>query len=188
MAGTIWIALHILTVKYTIFEPPFWAVFFLLFMKYRRLSKEQFLELHEEFARFLATQQITVKEWDTIKNDHPAMAEDELNIFSDIVWEDVLSKTNYLEHISKNHLNLFKCDSQKISRIFIQLQDDQKNFLNEKDFNWFLENPLHESLEYFTASKKYQKERNAELFELIEKGSQITKGALFKSLSEIIPR
>jgi hypothetical protein len=155
-------------------------------MKYRQLTKEQFLALHEEFSKFLATQQIDVKEWETIKKEKPAMAEDELNIFSDVVWEDVLIKTEYLEHISKNHINLFKCNSKEIIRIYIQLKDENKSFLETEDFEWFKNNPLDDAFEYFKAAKKYSKERNIELFDLIEKGSQISKGELFKTISELI--
>jgi len=155
-------------------------------MKYRQLTKEQFLELHKEFAEFLATQQIDVKEWELIKKDKPEMAEDELNIFSDIVWEDVLTKTKYLEHISENHINLFKCSSKEIIRIYIQLKDDSKSFLNEEEFNWFLLNPLDENIEYYKAVKKYQNERNVELFDLIEMGSRISKGSLFSTIGELI--
>ena len=155
-------------------------------MNYRQLTKEQFLELHNEFAKFLATQQIDVKEWETIKAEKPKMAEDELNIFSDIVWEDVLTKTEYLEHISENHINLFKCNSKEIIRIYIQLKDSSKSFLNETDFNWFLVNPLDKNIEYFKAAKKYSKDRNEELFELIEMGAQISKGSLFNTVSQLI--
>lgn len=155
-------------------------------MKYRQLTKEQFLELHEEFAKFLATQQIDVKEWETIKKEKPDMAEDELNIFSDIVWEDVLNKTEYLEHISEKHINLFKCNSKEVIRIYIQLKNDSKSFLNEEDFNWFLLNPLDDRFEYFKAVKKYNKNRNEELFDLIEMGGQISKGSLFTTVSQLI--
>lgn len=155
-------------------------------MKYRQLTKEQFIELHKEFAEFLATQQIDVNEWESIKNEKPEMVDEEMAIFSDIVWEDVLSKTNYIEHISANHINLFKCNSKEIIRIYIQLKDTSKSFLKESDFNWFLKNPLHENVEYFKAVKKYQKERNTELFELIEMGGRITKGNLFTTTSLLI--
>lgn len=155
-------------------------------MKYRQLTKEQFLELNKEFAEFLATQQIDVKEWDTIKKENPRMAEEELNIFSDVVWEDVLSKTNYLEHISKNDINLFKCSSKEIIRIYIKLNDVNKSFLNDVDFKWFLENTLDDKIEYFKASKKYSKDRNLEIFKLIEMGSHISKGELFRSISQLV--
>ena len=73
-------------------------------MKYRQLTKEQFESLHEEFARFLATQSIDVKEWNQIKEEKPKVAEDEMNVFSDVVWDDVLTKTNYVEHFSKTSI------------------------------------------------------------------------------------
>lgn len=155
-------------------------------MKYRQLTKEQFSALNKEFAIFLATQQIDAKEWEKIKKEKPLIAEEELGIFSDVVWEDVLSKTEYLEHISENHINLFKCEADNIVRIYIKLKDKNKNFLNTDDFQWFLKNPLAEDFEYFKAKKKYTKPRNIELFELIEMGSQISKGALFTSINQLI--
>ncbi|MGY0408408.1 MAG: DUF6495 family protein, partial [Polaribacter sp.] len=36
-------------------------------MKYRQLTKEQFEGLHEEFARFLASQHMDALEWKKIK-------------------------------------------------------------------------------------------------------------------------
>ena len=155
-------------------------------MKYRQLTTEQFSELHLEFSKFLATQQINANEWNTIKKEKPAMAEEELNIFSDVVWEDVLTKTNYLEHISKNDINLFKCNSEEIIRIYIKLNDTSKSFLNPTDYDWFLINPLDDKIDYFKAVKKYSKERNSEIFNLIELGSQISKGELFVKISQLI--
>ncbi len=155
-------------------------------MKYRQLTKEQFEALHEDFSKFLATQQIDVKEWEAMKLKKPKMAEDELNIFSDLVWEDVLTKTEYLEHISEKHINLFKCQSKEIIRIYIKLKDASKSFLNEDDYNWFLENPMNDSFEYYKASKKYAAERNIEIFKLIEMGSVISKGSLFNALGQLI--
>ncbi|WP_456377193.1 DUF6495 family protein [Lutibacter sp.] len=155
-------------------------------MKYRQLTKEQLLELHVEFSKFLATQQIDAKEWTKIKKENPKMAEEELNIFSDVVWEDVLTKTKYLEHISENDINLFKCNSKEIIRIYIKWNNPAKSFLQTTDFEWFLKNPLDKAIDYFKASKKYSKNRNLELFEMIEMGSQISKGELFSFISQLI--
>lgn len=166
---------------------PNWAVFLCqYFMKYRQLTKEQFSALHKEFALFLASQQIDAKEWEKIIKEKPLIAEEEMGIFSDVVWEDVLSKTEYLEHISENHINLFKCESDVIVRIFIKLNNTQKSFLNAADYQWFMKNPLDKQFEYFKAEKKYAKDRNQELFELIEMGSQISKGELFTAINQLI--
>ena len=88
-------------------------------MQYVRLTKEQLEELHQEFINFLATQSITADEWQEIKTTKPQVAEEEIDIFSDLVWENVLTKAKYLEHISPNQLHLFELREDKI--ISIQL-------------------------------------------------------------------
>lgn len=148
-------------------------------MTYRQLTKEQFEGLHSEFAQFLATQSIDVKEWKQIKEEKPAVAEEEMNIFSDIVWEDVLTKTQYLSHFSKTSVNLFKCDAAKIHRIAIKVKWDI-NLLEQKGFEWLMQNPMDNSVEIFKGSKSYTLKRNLELFDLIEKGSSIDNGEVYE--------
>ena len=81
-------------------------------MKYARLTKEQFEELHQEFINFLATQSITADEWEDIKTNKPNVAEQELDTFSDLVWFGVLGKVEYLEHISPQQIHLFQCNEK----------------------------------------------------------------------------
>jgi len=156
-------------------------------MKYRQLTKEQFESLHQEFALFLATQSIDVKEWNQLKKEKPQVAEEEMNVFSDVVWDDVLAKTNYLEHFSKQSVNLFKCDADKIHRIFVKINKDI-NLLEQEGFEWLLSNPTDEAVEYFNGTKKYTSERNVELFDLIEKGSSISKGELFEYFNQLLSK
>ncbi len=155
-------------------------------MKYTQLTKEQFEELHEEFAVFLAAQSIDVKEWDTIKKDKPELADKELNIFSDFVWEKVLDKANYLEHFSKDTLNLFKCNENDMQRIVVKVKKEGINLLDEKDFNWFIDHSKDASIEYLKGKKTYSKERNSDVFELIQQGAVVSKGELFEGILKII--
>ena len=154
-------------------------------MKYRQLTKEQFEGLHEEFARFLASQNIDKKEWDELKKEKPNVAEDEMNVFSDVVWDDVLTKTEYLEHFSEKTVNLFKCYEEEMSRIVIQVNKDI-NLLEQNGYEWLLKNPNNDAIEYFNGSKKYAGERNTEIFDLIEKGSSISKGELYEYFNRLI--
>jgi len=157
-------------------------------MKYRQLSKEQFEALHKEFAHFLASQQIDVKEWVKIKEEQPKVADEELNLFSDVVWDDALTKTNYLEHFSKTNINLFKCEKKLISRIVVQISKDDFDFFNSADYNWFIDNTNDPSIQFLKGAKKYTKERNLELFDLVEKGSVISDGKLYESLFQLISK
>ena len=154
-------------------------------MKYRQLTKEQFESLHKEFALFLASQSIDIKEWQDLKKNKPQVATDEMNVFSDIVWDDVLNKTNYLEHFSEKTVNLFKCEEDKIQRIVIKISGDI-NILEQKGFEWLLQNPLDERVEILQGSKEYSNERYLDIFDLIEKGSTISKGDIFNFFNKLI--
>jgi hypothetical protein len=154
-------------------------------MKYRQLTKEQFESLHEEFARFLASQSIDVKEWNQIKKEKPTVAEDEMNVFSDVVWDDVLSKTSYVEHFSETTANLFKCEEKEVHRIAIKINWDI-NLLKQEGFEWLMQNPMDNSVDVFKGSKAYQSERNLEIFDLIEKGSSISKGEIFDYFNSLV--
>lgn len=154
-------------------------------MKYRQLTKEQFEELHKEFALFLASQSIDINEWNQIKKDKPEVAEEELNIFSDMVWDDVLTKTKYLEHFSKTSINLFHCKKETIHRIVVKVNWDI-NLFDEEGFKWLMSNPLDNSVEVFKGFKEYSTNRNKEIFDLIEKGSRVSKGEIYDYFQKLI--
>ena len=155
-------------------------------MKYRQLTKEQFEELHEEFAVFLAAQQVDVKEWVAIKKDKPEVAEEEMNLFSDVVWDRVLSKANYLEHFSPDSLNIFRFDQENIHRVVVKIDKEGINLLEKEDFEWFVNNSSDARIEYFKGQKPYLKERNVEIFDLIEKGSVVSNGELYEAIFKLI--
>ncbi|WP_117883204.1 DUF6495 family protein [Aureibaculum luteum] len=155
-------------------------------MKYRQLTKEQFEALHEEFAQFLASQQVDINEWNTIKKDKPEVAEQELNLFSDVVWDDVLNRTKFLEHFSEKSINLFKVEEKDISRIVVQINKTDFSFFNDKDYQWFIDNTKDGSITFYKGVKKYESDRNSEIFDLIQKGSVIADGKLYEGLFKLI--
>ncbi|MBL4605532.1 MAG: hypothetical protein JKY02_07710 [Flavobacteriaceae bacterium] len=153
-------------------------------MKYRQLTKEQFESLHEDFAKFLATQKIDEKEWKKLKSKNGALVEEELNLFSDLVWEDVLSKVGYIEHFSTTSVNLFKCDEEEILRIVVKV-DKEIDLFSEEGYTWLLQNPNDDAIDYLTGNKPYGADRNLELFGLIEKGGNISNGELFEFFNRL---
>jgi len=155
-------------------------------MKYTKLSKEQFEELNEEFSVFLAAQSIDVKEWTTIKKEQPELADKEMEVFSDFVWEKVLSKANYLEHFSSDSLNLFKCTADAIERIVVKVNKEGINLLESKDFEWLLDNSKDPRIDYLKGKKAYHQERNEDLFDLIQKGSVVSDGKLYEAIFKML--
>ena len=155
-------------------------------MKYTRLTKEQFEELNQEFINFLATQSITADEWKEIKEQKPEVAEEELDVFSDLVWEGVLSKVEYLENIAPQHMYLFSVDGSQLRLIGLKIKTEGIDLTTKEGFAWLRENLISDEVELFNADKTIETDKNIKIFELIKQGSTITKGELFKYFDDLI--
>ena len=160
--------------------------FYFCKMKYTRLTKEQLEELHQEFINFLATQSITGDEWEAIKRDKPKVAEEELDVFSDLVWEGVLSKVSYLENISSNQMHLFFLTEKEMKLISVKIMNPDLDLKTQVGFEWFKKNWQSDFVEYLTASKAYTDDKNVDKFLLLQQGAVITKGELYQWFEKVI--
>lgn len=154
-------------------------------MKYSRLTKEQFEELHQEFINFLATQSVTADEWKNLKMNKPEMAEMELDVFSDLIWEGALNKAEYVEHFAPQHMYLFHFDEANMHAIIVNLKNDV-DITTKEGYAWLRENLMDENVEFLQADKDYTEDKNLDKFKMIEQGASITKGDLFKYFDELI--
>lgn len=154
-------------------------------MKYTRLTKEQLEVLNHDFARFLATQQITADEWQLLKKEKPQVAEDELDIFSDLVWEKSLEKVRFLERVDKHAIYCFLFEDDSAQMIAIQIDNINIDLTSTEGFIWLKNNILDKNVHLFSASKKNISDRKMEIFKLIQQGMQISDGKLFQALKEM---
>ena len=157
-------------------------------MKYKRLTKEQFESLHQEFANFLATQSIDKKEWDAIKSNTPEIAEQELDVFSDLIWEGVLTSAQFLEHFSKNHIFLFHCQEKFIQSMVIKSLVTEVDFMNQEGLQWLSDNLFTEAVEMHIGKKEYDGNRNEAIFNLITEGAILSDGQLYIQINGIIQK
>jgi hypothetical protein len=155
-------------------------------MKYSRLTKEQFEELHPEFTNFLATQSIDKTEWDKIKSEQPQVAEQELDVFSDLIWEGVLTKAEYLEHFSKNYIFLFQCSDSFVHSIVLKSVDPETDFLTKAGLQWLSDNMFTDNVEMKVGKKAFAQERNDSIFSLIQQGAFLSDGQLYKQIKTIL--
>lgn len=155
-------------------------------MKYTRLTKEQFEELTQEFSTFLATQTIDKAEWDTIKAEKPEVAEQELDVFSDLVWEGVLTRAEYLEHFSKSHIFLFQSFDSHVQSIVLKSLVPEVDFLTKEGLQWLSDNMFTDTIEMKVGKKEFSEERNSSLFALIQQGAFLSDGQLYKQINSII--
>jgi len=156
-------------------------------MKYQRLSKEQLNEMHKEFINFLASQTITATEWEDIKKETPDVAEQELDVFSDLVWEGVLTQVDYLEHMSPQQMHLFHLTESNMQVIAVQLKNEV-DLTTKEGFAWLRENLMNDEVEFLQAKKEYSEDRNADKFTLIQQGAVISKGDLFRYFNKLVSK
>ncbi|NCP07063.1 MAG: hypothetical protein GW839_09835 [Flavobacteriales bacterium] len=154
-------------------------------MKYSRLTKEQFNELHQEFINFLATQSVTADEWKHLKENKPELAEMELDVFSDLILEGVLNKAQYLEHISPQHMYLFHLSDDKMYVIALTLKNDI-DITTKEGYKWLQDHLMDDQVEFLQADKAYTDDKNLDKFKMIQQGAVITKGDLFKYFDRLI--
>ncbi len=142
--------------------------------------------MHPEFINFLATQSITGEEWKSIKEKQPEVAEQELDLFSDLVWEGVLGQAKYLENISPQQLFLFKIEEESMSLIVIKVTNDYFDITTREGYKWLQENFASDEVEFLTSSKDFSEDKNLDIFSLIQQGSVITKGELYNFFYSIL--
>jgi len=155
-------------------------------MKYARLTKEQLEEMHQEFINFLATQSITADEWDKIKKDKPETAEEELDIFSDLVWEGVLNKVEYLEHFSPNQIFLFQITTATIELIAIKIENEAIDITTREGYQWLQTNLMDDTVTIYTSTRVISDDRNKDIFALIKQGANITQGELYGYFQNVV--
>ena len=157
-------------------------------MKYTRLTKEQLEELHPEFVNFLATQSIDKKEWDELKANKPTVAEQEIDVFSDMIWDKALTNVKFIDHFSKNYIFLFKCVDANVFSYVINSTDPSTDFLSAEGINWLSENIFSDSVQIQQGKKDISTGRNESLFEIIKKGGIISKGELFSKFETLLAK
>tara|TARA_R100000935_G_C2808592_1_gene153869 strand:- start:594 stop:1067 length:474 start_codon:yes stop_codon:yes gene_type:complete len=155
-------------------------------MKYTRLTKEQLEELHEEFINFLASQSITAGEWEELKTQKPEVAEEELDVFSDLIWEGVLDKVTHLEHFSPNQMFLFHITQVEIHLIAVKIKNEAIDITTRQGYQWLQKNLMDDAVNLYTSSKALTEDRNKDIFALIQQGAVITKGDLFSYFDRVV--
>jgi Family of unknown function (DUF6495) len=151
-------------------------------MKYRRLSIEELSGFENEFVQFLIVNGIDASEWQKIKASDPIKAEDYIEIFSDLIFEGIVNKVQYIEYFDRQELKLFKCDPTQIYLTGITSEHPQ-NQIAEMIKNMQI-NPA--SFTIYHTSKGYVPDRNSEIFRMINSGGIVTDGTYYELFSKTI--
>ncbi|MBI3135339.1 MAG: hypothetical protein HYZ14_11750 [Bacteroidetes bacterium] len=143
--------------------------------KYRLLTKEELYEFEKEFVEFLVVNGIEPEKWQYIKENDLQSAEKIIELFSDVILESVLRNVKFIELKSKKYVHAIQCLTDKMVSIALEdsAPDNQKSGAEEQREN---------SLSIYKSEKTYSEKRETEIFDLLQKGYQISDGDLFKKL------
>ncbi len=149
--------------------------------KYRLLNQEELEELQTHFVKYLVLNGITGQDWEKLKEESPKEATKIMDLFSDVVFEKVLRKIDFIERIEKKAIYCFQCLENEMVLIGIKTEDENIDFNEslpaEEDY---------QKLNIFTKTKNYSKDRQREIFEMLENGCSISEGKLFIQLCTLL--
>jgi hypothetical protein len=145
-------------------------------MKYRVLSDQELKELEGEFKHFLITNNIYTEEWEALNKTKDKKVLELVEMFSDIVLDKALKNIKYLEHATPHDIKFFWCEDDKMTLIGVT----SKN--KEIDFTKHTLADFATDLDIFKTSKKYHKERELEVFQLLNSGCTIIDEERFNKL------
>ena len=156
-------------------------------MLYRRLTTQEFENLAEDFALFLASNSVDKKEWDQIKESDTKKAEDMLDIFSDMVFEKALSSCKYLERLSEKEINAYLFQENQAHLITIKIKEGfEGSFIDGTLSQTFIHLLKEKGLDVYQATRAFTEKREVEMFEAMQKGAQFSKGDLYNSLLSLL--
>ena len=137
-------------------------------MRFRTLTDEELIPLEEDFVKFLASNQITAKEWLVLKEKNSNKVHELINLFSDIVLEKVFGTIEYLQHRTKDTVRVFYCQEDKITMTGLQISDPSKDLTNSDDL-LVLTDPsaINGKVKVFQIDKKYAQQRPDEVYNML---------------------
>lgn len=140
-------------------------------MKFRLLNKEEQQAFDEDFKHFLITNGVSNEEWIALNESNNPKAIELVAVFSDTVFQKVMEKIKVLELRQDKSLMVFLCGKERIELIGINVMPEAT------EVNLSTTDTIHSALtksakflQFFKQNKAYDKERELEVFEMIEKG------------------
>lgn len=158
-------------------------------MKYRRLYRQELEDLRDDFVQFLAANSIPADDWEKLKKENPEATEQLIDLFSDIVWEKILSKINFLEMRRADAMRVIKFEEEKAEMIEIRMEEKNFDFTNHDTVRRIAEGSLDLNAfkpKVLKGSKTYSDSRERELFEYLERGARPCKEIFWNSVKSMI--
>jgi hypothetical protein len=150
--------------------------------KYRTLTHEELESMQKEFIDFLVLNGITGDDWEKLKQSNPNNAEGILESFSDVVFTKILKNCRYIESHSPKHLVAIFCDNEEMHLQGLEAPlESSINFTNPEDFEK-LKTTAPKGIKRIKTQKKYNTERELEIWNMLSNGFFISNQKLYMTL------
>jgi len=149
---------------------------------YRALTLKELKHFEQEFKEFLAVNGIDSELWQKIKAEDSKKVNKLIESFSDVIYNSVLLKMEYIEFTTEHDIKYFYYGKEKAE--LIGLQSNEIKFSNLQEVIKAIEEKKG-SIRSYKTSKTYHKKREEELFDMIKNGCQPSDGKMFKLLSSL---
>ena len=146
-------------------------------MRFRRLSTEELFALDMEFKQFLVVHEQYDEEWRKLAENKPEVADQFIELFSDLVLGKVYRQVSFLVHFSEGMVSFFDMRNNPLKAYHIKCSD-QTSMQNELELKNLITNHF-DQLHFFTGQKQLTKEKEDEVFDLIRKGSEVCEERFF---------
>lgn len=156
--------------------------------KYRSLSLKELEALEKDFIEYLILNGIAADDWEKLKKEDPSKAEHVIDLFSDVVFESIFRKVEFLEYREAKEIKTFQCLAEKLVLVGMKADSHSEADFTDPDFIHKAAQAPPDALKIYTSEKPYSKERELELFEMTETGCFISDGKIFKTLCLALPR
>ncbi len=152
-------------------------------VKYRKLTKEELLQLEQTFIEFLVLNGITADDWEKIKEKEKEKSHQLLDAFSNTIIEGALQKTEYLEKHNPKKISCIHFQEKQMVMVTMEAPDDSDADFTDPKFIQKATTSPPSYLKVYTASSAYQDTREMVLFKYTENGWLVSDGKLYKALA-----
>ena len=159
-------------------------------MKYRKLNLNELEGLREDFVHFLSANTVTADDWEMIKQADPNLAGEMIEVFSDIVWEKILTKIKYVRMISQKMIRVMHFGEKKAEMVQLTIDHADFSFSDPDQIRSIAEGTADLKSfdpEMIRGTKTYSESRDLEVFLALEQGGQPTDEVFWRSLKSMAP-
>ncbi|WNJ16675.1 DUF6495 family protein [Pontibacter sp. G13] len=161
-------------------------------MKYRRLTDSELAAVEPQLKQFLVAHGVMSDDWRKMNEETPEKAIELVDIFSDTLFDSMLKNVQYMMHVSAKDLRVFKCGETMLSLLGLKVVGDTPVAFTESPWSEDLVRAIQEAggqhLQSVRTMKPYEtKDRELELFKMMESGCVMTAVQIWDLLDTLIP-